>query len=56
MCGLAGAVRGIRHEHWSDLDRSGACAGGKQSGLGRKGSKYSIEDYFEIKYVYMDGI
>jgi succinate-semialdehyde dehydrogenase / glutarate-semialdehyde dehydrogenase len=30
--------------------------GVKQSGLGREGSKYGIEDYLEIKYVCMGGI
>ena len=30
--------------------------GVKQSGLGREGSKYGIEDYLEIKYVCLGGI
>ncbi len=30
--------------------------GVKQSGLGREGSKYGIEDYLEIKYVALGGI
>jgi succinate-semialdehyde dehydrogenase/glutarate-semialdehyde dehydrogenase len=30
--------------------------GVKQSGLGREGSKYGIEDFIEIKYVCMGGI
>lgn len=30
--------------------------GVKQSGLGREGSKYGIEDYLEIKYLCMSGI
>jgi succinate-semialdehyde dehydrogenase/glutarate-semialdehyde dehydrogenase len=30
--------------------------GVKQSGLGREGSKYGIEDYLEIKYLCMGGI
>jgi succinate-semialdehyde dehydrogenase/glutarate-semialdehyde dehydrogenase len=30
--------------------------GMKQSGLGREGSKYGIDDYVEIKYLYMDRI
>lgn len=30
--------------------------GMKQSGMGREGSKYGIEDYLEIKYVCMGGI
>ena len=30
--------------------------GVKQSGLGREGSKYGIEDYLEIKYVLLGGV
>ena len=30
--------------------------GWKQSGLGREGSKYGIEDYLELKYVCLGGI
>jgi succinate-semialdehyde dehydrogenase/glutarate-semialdehyde dehydrogenase len=30
--------------------------GVKQSGLGREGSKYGIEDYLEIKYVLLAGL
>ena len=30
--------------------------GVKQSGLGREGSEYGIEDYLEIKYVAMGGL
>lgn len=30
--------------------------GVKESGLGREGSKYGIEDYLEIKYICMGGI
>ncbi|MEO1689294.1 MAG: aldehyde dehydrogenase family protein, partial [Pseudomonadota bacterium] len=30
--------------------------GVKQSGLGREGSKYGIEDFLEIKYLSMGGI
>jgi succinate-semialdehyde dehydrogenase/glutarate-semialdehyde dehydrogenase len=30
--------------------------GVKQSGLGREGSTYGIEDYLEIKYLCMGGI
>jgi succinate-semialdehyde dehydrogenase/glutarate-semialdehyde dehydrogenase len=28
----------------------------KESGIGREGSKYGIEDYLEIKYLCMGGI
>ena len=30
--------------------------GVKESGMGREGSKYGIEDYLEIKYVSLGGI
>ena len=30
--------------------------GFKQSGVGREGSKYGIEDYLEVKYVCMGGV
>ena len=30
--------------------------GMKQSGLGREGSKYGVEDYLEIKYLCMAGV
>ena len=30
--------------------------GVKESGIGREGSKYGIEDYLEIKYVCIGGI
>jgi succinate-semialdehyde dehydrogenase/glutarate-semialdehyde dehydrogenase len=30
--------------------------GVKQSGIGREGSKYGIEDYVELKYVLLGGI
>ena len=30
--------------------------GVKQSGLGREGSRYGIEDYLEIKYVCLGGV
>jgi succinate-semialdehyde dehydrogenase/glutarate-semialdehyde dehydrogenase len=30
--------------------------GVKQSGIGREGSKYGIEDYLEVKYLCMGGI
>ena len=39
------------------LSNEAAPFGGvKQSGLGREGSKYGIEDYVEIKYVLLAGI
>ncbi len=30
--------------------------GVKQSGIGREGSKYGIEEYIEVKYICMGGI
>ena len=30
--------------------------GVKQSGLGREGSKYGIDEYVEVKYVCMGGV
>ena len=30
--------------------------GVKQSGLGREGSKYGIEEYLEVKYLMLGGI
>jgi succinate-semialdehyde dehydrogenase/glutarate-semialdehyde dehydrogenase len=30
--------------------------GVKQSGLGREGSKYGIEEYVEVKYVCIGGV
>src|SRR3954462_6960108 len=32
------------------------CGGVKQSGLGREGSKYGIEEYLEVKYVLIGGL
>ncbi len=32
------------------------CGGIKQSGLGREGSKYGVDDYTEIKYICLGGI
>jgi succinate-semialdehyde dehydrogenase/glutarate-semialdehyde dehydrogenase len=34
----------------------GPFGGVKQSGLGREGSKYGIEDFLEVKYLCMGGI
>jgi succinate-semialdehyde dehydrogenase/glutarate-semialdehyde dehydrogenase len=30
--------------------------GMKQSGIGREGSKYGIEDFLEVKYVLLGGL
>ncbi len=48
--GLVGINEGL-------ISNAAAPFGGfKESGLGREGSKYGIEDYVEIKYVMMGGI
>ena len=40
------------HQHRPDLQAEVAPFGGvKQSGIGREGSKYGIDDYMERKYV-----
>ena len=33
-----------------------AFGGVKESGIGREGSKYGIDDYLEIKYLCMGGV
>lgn len=39
------------------LSNEAAPFGGvKQSGLGREGSKYGVEDYLEIKYILIGGL
>jgi succinate-semialdehyde dehydrogenase/glutarate-semialdehyde dehydrogenase len=49
-CGMVGVNEGI-------ISTEVAPFGGvKQSGLGREGSKYGIEDYLEIKYVCLGGM
>ena len=50
---------GIRHGGVNDgiLSTEVAPFGGvKQSGIGREGSKYGIDDYLEIKYVLLGGL
>ena len=49
-CGMVGINEGL-------ISTEVAPFGGvKQSGMGREGSKYGIEDYLEIKYVCLGGI
>ena len=49
-CGIVGINTGI-------ISTEVAPFGGvKESGFGREGSKYGIEDYLEIKYLCMGGI
>lgn len=46
-CGMVGVNEGL-------VSTAIAPFGGiKQSGIGREGSKYGIEDYLEIKYICM---
>ncbi|XP_047453890.1 succinate-semialdehyde dehydrogenase, mitochondrial [Mugil cephalus] len=48
--GLVGVNEGL-------LSTSEACFGGvKQSGLGREGSKYGIDEYLEVKYMCFGGL
>ena len=48
--GMVGINEGI-------ISNEAAPFGGvKESGMGREGSKYGIEDYLEIKYLCMGGI
>ena len=49
-------VQHRRRQQRADRQRDGTFGGFKQSGMGREGSKYGIEDYLEIKYVCMAGI
>ena len=49
-CGIVGINEGI-------ISTEVAPFGGvKQSGIGREGSKYGIDEYLEIKYLCMGGI
>ncbi|MGI9169101.1 MAG: aldehyde dehydrogenase family protein [Caulobacteraceae bacterium] len=57
--GAGGRGAGIRHgggQRRHPLHRGRPFGGVKQSGLGREGSKYGIEDYLEIKYVLLGGL
>ena len=49
-CGIVGVNSGLIANEMAPF------GGFKQSGMGREGSKYGIEDYLEIKYVCMAGI
>ncbi|MGO4331991.1 aldehyde dehydrogenase family protein [Cupriavidus sp. 2TAF22] len=42
--------------HCFSKPRKRPFGGVKQSGLGREGSKYGIEDYLEIQYLCMGGL
>ncbi|HET6757058.1 MAG TPA: aldehyde dehydrogenase family protein, partial [Burkholderiales bacterium] len=49
-CGIVGVNTGIIS------NEVGPFGGMKQSGLGREGSKYGIEEFLEVKYVCLGGI
>jgi succinate-semialdehyde dehydrogenase/glutarate-semialdehyde dehydrogenase len=49
-CGIVGVNSGLIANEMAPF------GGFKQSGMGREGSKYGIEDYLEIKYVCMAGL
>jgi succinate-semialdehyde dehydrogenase/glutarate-semialdehyde dehydrogenase len=49
-CGIVGINVGIIANEMAPF------GGVKQSGFGREGSKYGIEEYLEIKYLCMGGI
>ena len=49
--GIVGANTGI-----ISTEVAFSCGGMKQSGLGREGSKYGIEDFLEVRYVCMGGV
>ena len=40
-----------RSKYWYNLNGIGPFGGVKQSGLGREGSHYGIDDFLEMKYV-----
>ena len=47
-------VRHGRHQHRADFHEVAPFGGVKQSGLGREGSRYGIEEYLELKYLCID--
>ncbi|MBV8493459.1 MAG: aldehyde dehydrogenase family protein, partial [Alphaproteobacteria bacterium] len=44
------------HQRGHHLDRDPPFGGMKESGIGREGSKYGIEEFLEVKYLCMGGI
>jgi succinate-semialdehyde dehydrogenase/glutarate-semialdehyde dehydrogenase len=50
ITGIVGVNEGIISNEMAPF------GGVKESGSGREGSKYGIEDYLEIKYVLMGGL
>ena len=45
-----------RYKVKSRISRTAKIRGVKESGLGREGSKYGIDDFVEIKYLCFGGI
>ena len=54
--GRSDRVRHRRRQHRLISTEVAPFGGVKQSGIGREGSKYGIEDYLEIKYLCMGGV
>ena len=52
------SIHGVRRaEEMREVAKTVAPFGGvKQSGQGREGSKYGLEDYLEMKYLCMGGL
>jgi acyl-CoA reductase-like NAD-dependent aldehyde dehydrogenase len=51
-----GGGLGRGHQRGHHLDRDRSLGGMKESRIGRKGSKYGIEELLEVKYLCMGGI
>jgi len=49
-CGIVGVNEGVTSAVEAPF------GGVKQSGLGREGSHYGLDDYLEVKYVLMGGL
>ena len=49
-------IRHRRHQHRHHLHRVAPFGGVKQSGIGREGSNYGIEEFLEIKYLCVGGV
>ena len=49
-------IRHGRRQRGPDHHRGAPFGGVKESGLGREGSKYGIEDYLSVKYTCVGGL